>query len=194
MPWEKQFDVNTALDRAMQAFWSGGFEATSTQDLLDRMEINRGSLYDTFGNKRDLFISALKRYEEVYQRPKLAVAGNGRSPRETIAALFQGLVADASSPKGRDGCLMVNTALELAAHDPEIADIVAGSLTDIKDFFATNIKSGQEAGEIRSDLDAIGVSDALLGLLVGIRVLARSMPGDKATLDSIATQAEVMLD
>lgn len=194
MPWEKQFNVDTALDRAMDAFWSAGYEATSTQTLLDRMKINRGSLYDTFGNKRELFITALKRYEEVYQRPKLAGASDGRSPRETIGALFQGLIDDAASPKGRDGCLMVNTALELAAHDPEIADVVAGSLGAIKDFFAANIKAGQEAGEIRGDLDAIGVADGLLGLLVGIRVLARSMPGDKAILNGIAAQAEAMLD
>jgi len=95
MPWEKQFDVDAALGRAMEAFWSQGFEATSTQDLLARMGINRGSLYDTFGSKRELFLKALKHYQATYQGPKVAAAARGRTPRETIGALFDGLVAEA---------------------------------------------------------------------------------------------------
>ncbi len=192
MPWEKQFNVDTALDRAMNAFWSTGYEATSTQTLLDQMGINRGSLYDTFGNKRDLFIKALGRYEETYQRPTLAAAAKGRTPREAISAFFRQLVDCAAGDKGRDGCLIVNTALELAAHDDEIAKIVAGSMGALKEFFQTNIQAGQAEGEIPAELNAREVADGLLGLLIGIRVLARSMP-DKTILKGIAAQAEAML-
>ena len=79
MPWEKQFDVDAALDRAMEGFWSRGYAASSTQDLLGRMGINRGSLYDTFGSKRALFLAALRRYEAAYQRPKIAADTTARS-------------------------------------------------------------------------------------------------------------------
>ena len=63
MPWEKQFDSDAVLDKAMQAFWARGYEATSMQDLVDCMGINRGSLYATFGDKHSLFIQALRRYD-----------------------------------------------------------------------------------------------------------------------------------
>ena len=192
MPWEKQFDVDEALSRAMEAFWSQGYEATSTQDLLARMGINRGSLYDTFGSKRDLFLKALEQYQTTYQRPKVAAAARGRTPRETIGALFDSLVAEALGDDGRCGCLLVNTALELAPHDAEIARIVADGLRDIEAFFKETIEQGRQTGEIPGHVDAAEVARALLGLMVGLRVLARSLP-DKRVLDAIATRAKAML-
>ncbi len=192
MPWEKQFDVDAALGRAMEAFWSQGYEATSTQDLLVRMGINRGSLYDTFGSKRELFLKVLKHYQATYQGPKVAEAARGRTPRETIGALFDGLVAEALGGSGRCGCLLVNTALELAPHDEEIARIVAAGLRDIEAFFKRTIETGQQIGEIPGRIDAAEVARALLGLLIGLRVLARTLP-DKPVLDAIATRAKAML-
>lgn len=191
MPWEKQFDVDAALGRAMDAFWSRGYEATSTQDLLARMGINRGSLYDTFGSKRELFMKALEHYQATYQGPKVAAA-QGRTPRETIGALFDGLVAEALGDDGRCGCLLVNTALELAPHDEEIAGIVAAGLRDIEAFFRETIEKGQQVGEISGGVDAAEVARALLGLMVGLRVLARSLP-DKPVLEAIAARAKAML-
>jgi TetR/AcrR family transcriptional repressor of nem operon len=192
MPWEKQFDVDAALGRAMEAFWSQGYEATSTQDLLARMGINRGSLYDTFGSKRELFLKALKHYQATYQGPKVAAAARGRTPRETIGALFDSLVSEALGDTGRCGCLLVNTALELAPHDAEIARVVAAGLRDIESFFRATIENGQEIGEIPRRVEAAEVARALLGMMVGLRVLARSLP-DKPVLDAIATRAKAML-
>lgn len=192
MPWEKQFDVEAALTRAMEAFWSQGYEATSTQDLLARMGINRGSLYDTFGSKRSLFLKALEHYLAICQAPRVAAAARGRTPRETVGALFDGLVSEALGEGGRRGCLLVNTALELAPHDAEIARIVAAGLRDIETFFKATIEKGQEIGEIPPGVDAAEVARGLLGLMVGLRVLARSLP-DKAVLDAIAARAKAML-
>jgi TetR/AcrR family transcriptional repressor of nem operon len=192
MPWEKQFDVEAALTRAMEAFWSHGYEATSTQDLLGRMGLNRGSLYDTFGSKRRLFLEALRHYQASYQGPKVAAAARGRTPRETIAVLFDGLVSEALDDGERCGCLLVNTALELAPHDEEIADIVAEGLRDIETFFRDTIEHGRESGDIPEGVDAVEVSRALLGLMIGLRVLARSRP-ERPVLDAIAARAKAML-
>jgi TetR/AcrR family transcriptional repressor of nem operon len=192
MPWEKQFDVDAALGRAMEAFWFQGYEATSTQDLLDRMGINRGSLYDTFGSKRELFLKALKHYQATYQEPKVAAAAEGRTPRETIGALFDGLAAEALDGSGRCGCLLVNTALELAPHDEEIARVVAEGLRDIEAFFRQTIEQGQRIGEIPGHVDSAEVARTLLGLVIGLRVLARSLP-DRPVLEAIAARAKAML-
>ena len=192
MPRGKQFDVDAALTRAMEAFWSKGYEAVSLQDLLDRMSINRGSLYDTFGNKRRLFVEALRHYEATYQRPKLAAAARGRTPRNAIRALFEELAREAVTDPGRSGCFMVNTALELAAHDEEVGRIVADGFREIGTFLRTTIERGQETGEIPDRIDPAEVSHALLGLMIGMRVLARSLP-DRAVLDAIASRAVAML-
>ncbi|MDP6351736.1 MAG: TetR/AcrR family transcriptional regulator [Alphaproteobacteria bacterium] len=193
MPWEKQFDVSEALGRAMEAFWSRGYEATSTQNLLDEMGINRGSLYDTFGNKRSLFLKALKRYEATYQRPRIAAAARGRTAPETIRRLFDSLVSDVFADSARGDCFLVNTALEMAAHDPEVAAIVGEGFRDIESFFRSTIERGLAAGDIGAHVDATEVARALLGLLIGLRVLARSLP-DRALLESIAGRAAALIE
>ena len=84
MPWEKTFDTDEVLGKAMQAFWARGYEATSIQDLLDTMGLNRGSLYATFGDKRSLFIRALRHYDAVHRRAWVVALAQRGSPREAI--------------------------------------------------------------------------------------------------------------
>ena len=72
MPWKKQFDTDEALAKAMNAFWARGYEATSVQDLVACMGINRGSLYATFGDNRQLFIQALRRYDAQHREAWVA--------------------------------------------------------------------------------------------------------------------------
>ncbi|MCP4327983.1 MAG: TetR/AcrR family transcriptional regulator [Alphaproteobacteria bacterium] len=192
MPRERQFDVDSALGRAMDAFWCQGYTNTSAQDLIDCMGINRGSLYNTFGSKHALFVAALKRYQAEYQNPRIESVARGRTPREAIDRLFDTLIEDARSDRGGDGCFLVNTALELAPHDTEIGVIVADGLRKIETFFKTSIEAAQESGEVGHEIDPVAVARALLGLVLGIRVLARSRP-ERRLLQSIADQAKSLL-
>ncbi len=192
MPWEKQFDVEEALTQAMQAFWARGYEATSVHDLVACMGINRGSLYATFGNKRSLFIQALRRYDAVYRQAWVEALGAAPSAKRAILDAFEAVVASVLKDGARDGCLLVNTALELSPHDPEISEIVRAGLTEMEGFFRRKVKQGQAAGEISAGLDAVATARALLGLFVGLRVLSRCRP-EKALLRAIARQAEAIL-
>ncbi|HFD81384.1 MAG TPA: TetR/AcrR family transcriptional regulator [Gammaproteobacteria bacterium] len=193
MPWEKQFDVDEALGKAMRAFWSKGYEATSMRDLVDAMGVNRGSLYATFGDKRALFIEALRRYSDREVSAVLSRARSGRSPREAVQALFDEVTADAGGGRNRDGCFLVNTALELAPHDADIAKLVSSGFEVIQGFFRERIKEGQALGEINAAVDARDVARMLLAALIGIRVISRSWP-DQSLLNSIAAQAMALLD
>jgi TetR/AcrR family transcriptional repressor of nem operon len=193
MPWEKQFDVDAALTKAMQAFWARGYEATSMQDLVSCMGINRGSLYATFGDKRSLFIQALRRYDAVHRQAWVAALGETASPRQAILTAFEAVVASVLKDGARDGCLLVNTALELSPHDPEISAIVRAGLAEMEGFFRHMIENGQAAGEIPTGLDAVETARALLGLFIGLRVLSRSRP-ERALLRAIARQAEALLE
>ncbi|NNG05751.1 MAG: TetR/AcrR family transcriptional regulator, partial [Inquilinus sp.] len=148
MPWEKQFDTEDALTKAMQAFWARGYEATSVQDLVDRMGINRGSLYASFGDKRALFILALRHYDAIHRTAWVARLVETRTPKAAVVAAFDEVIAAVLDGGSRDGCLLVNTALELSPHDDEIAAIVATALSETEAFFRDRINAGRENGEI----------------------------------------------
>ncbi len=192
MPWEKQFDADEALSKAMQTFWARGYETTSVQDLVDSMGINRGSLYATFGDKRALFLAALDRYDAVYRADWVASLARSNGPRAAIRGAFAGAIAAVLEDGSRDGCLLVNTALELAPHDTQISELVAGALAEMEGFFRDSIEEGQATGEIPDHVDPVETARALLGLFIGLRVLARSRP-EPALLRSIADQAEALL-
>ena len=192
MPWEKQFDTDEALAKAMNAFWARGYDATSVQDLVRCMGINRGSLYATFGDKRSLFIAALRRYDATHREAWVAALGGLASPRAAIMAAFDGVVSAVLEAGSRDGCLLVNTALELSPHDREIAAIVAHGLAEMERFFHGMIEAGQAAGEIPARIDPTDTARALLSLFIGLRVLSRSRP-EEALLRSVVSQAEALI-
>jgi TetR/AcrR family transcriptional repressor of nem operon len=192
MPWEKQFSTDDVLIKAMNAFWAQGYESTSMQDLVSCMGINRGSLYATFGDKRGLFIQALRRYDETHRAATVATLRKLESPRQAIMEVFAGAIAAAVDHGSRDGCLLINTALELSPHDEEISAFVSGCLTDMENFFRDMIENAVAQDEISPDIDPVETARGLLSLLVGLRVLARSRP-EESLLRSIEHQAETLL-
>lgn len=187
MPWDKQFDKKQALDKAMEAFWAKGFEATSMQDLVDCTGVNRGSLYATYGDKRALFLSALRAYQSERDQMLAAVA-EAYEPREAIRQVFLSFMHDRQDASAARGCFMTNTALELAAHDPEICSIVADAQDNVASFFHRMVKKGKASGVFRGDLKATEAARGLLASLLGFLVLVRSR-NDRAFLQSVADDA-----
>jgi len=192
MPWEKRYDETDVLNRAMEAFWARGYEATSMSDLVEATGINRGSLYAAFSDKHTLFVRALKHYDQRHRSGFLDNIGKKHRPREAILAVFEAVITATTSGGSRSGCLLVNTALELAAHDPEIGEIVRNSFIEVERFFRVKIEAGQVDGSISRAADPVDTAQALLGLFLGLRVLSRSRP-EKAVINAIAKQAAAML-
>ncbi len=187
-PWEKQFDVEHTLEKAMTAFWKNGYAGTSMQDLITCMGIHKGSIYATYGDKRSLFLAALRHYDAKFRKDRITRLERECLPLGAIRAFFQSLVDDAVGDKTRFGCFLTNTALECSAHDEEIAKIVSASQEDFEDFFRRMIKAGKSTGEISNTLSTRQMARALLGSLVGILVLSRSRP-EKLLLQTIADEA-----
>ena len=193
MPRKKEFDVDTVLDNAMQAFWSRGYEATSLNDLLDCMQIQRASLYNAFGDKRTLFLETLRRYDAIHRRAEVAKRTNMPSPRQAILGLFQDTVTTVVEYEARNGCFLINTALELSPHDEEVAEIVRTAFSHMEHkFFRKMIEKGRASGEIATSVVPALTARALLSLFIGLQVLSRSRP-EKLLLQSIAKQAEALL-
>lgn len=188
MPWEKNFDVTETLEKAMNAFWAHGYEATSMQDLVECTGINRGSLYATYGDKRALFLAALRMYDGKMRRELLAELAARNTPREAVRAVFLAFMADLADGGSNRGCLLTNTALELSAHDPEVAAIVAHAQERMEEFFARMIAEGKAQGEIAGHIDAGDAARGLLASLIGLLVLMRSRP-DRALLGRIVEDA-----
>jgi TetR/AcrR family transcriptional repressor of nem operon len=124
----KAFDPEEVLARATALFWRKGYEATSVADLVEALGINRGSLYGTFKDKRALFLAALERYDEREIGATVRHLRNTLGPgRERIQSLFDNFIRAVEERGDRRGCLVCNTAVELAAVDPEIEQAVKQS-------------------------------------------------------------------
>jgi TetR/AcrR family transcriptional repressor of nem operon len=180
----KEFDIEEALEHAMNAFWSHGFAGTSVHDLVEAMQIQRGSLYGTFGDKRALFRLAYERYDERRQRGM----NSGLMPLEALSAWFARLVEEGCAENGTRGCFIINTALELEAHDTQMRAAVAQSLKSIEAFFFDRIQAGQADGSIDTRLDARRTAQSMLSSVIGLRVLSRSRP-ERALLQNVADAA-----
>lgn len=172
----KAFDEAAALDIAIQCFWSRGYEATSMRDLAEAMSISGPSLYNAFGDKRMLYRKALDHYIQRGFCDRVRRFESQLSPRAAIEAFFDEIIALSLADAQHKGCMIVNSALELAPHDPEFREALQAVLRDMEAFFLRCVTAGQASGEIASRQPADDLARMLLGLLMGMRVLARSRP------------------
>jgi TetR/AcrR family transcriptional repressor of nem operon len=146
----KSFVPAEILDRAMQAFWLRGYEATSVDDLVAATGINRASLYGTFGDKAALFRACLDRYADVIVTPWLAAVTKGEP--DAVPRFLKALAAYSASDPKRQGCLMVNAAVETTTHDPEALAAIRGHFARLEGAFTAALDGGSPAssrGEAR---------------------------------------------
>jgi TetR/AcrR family transcriptional repressor of nem operon len=188
MPWDKQFDRDKVLRKAMEAFWEKGYAATSMQDLVDCTGVNRASLYATYGDKKELFLATLRLYDLSLRKALLENLDQRPSPRAAIRELLEGFTEMALAKGKCRGCYLTNTSLELAAHDAEVRRIVAAAQADTESFFLRKLEQGQAKKEFSPALDPAAGARALLAALLGLLVLARSRP-DRVLLQSIIEEA-----
>lgn len=189
----REFDEAAALDAAVQCFWSRGYEATSVRDLAERMGITGASLYNAFGDKRSLYRRSLDHYVERSFGDRVGRFEGQLPPREALGAFFKEIIERSLSDKGRKGCMLVNSALEVAPHDPEFQRVIAGVLVEVEAFFHRCVTAGQRAGTINALQPSRDLARLLLGALLGIRVLARARP-ERDLLEGLMRPVFALLD
>ena len=180
----KEFEREVVLDRAMRVFWSRGYEATSIQHLVARMGIQRGSLYDTFGDKRALFFAAIDRYDRVVTAKLLAALEAPGSGKDAIRRFFRLKVGLAMEPGRPRGCLVTNAATELASRDRGTATRVGAVMTKIEAAFHRAVVRAQKAGEIEPTRNPRALARFLTSSAQGLSVTAKTCP-DRAVLEDI---------
>jgi TetR/AcrR family transcriptional repressor of nem operon len=193
MARHKEFNPDEAVEAAVQVFWDKGYEATSIQDLVNAMGINRGSLYDTFGDKAGLFEAALECYFNATPLRRLMQHANSATPRREIERLFDDLIERATSPDGRRGCLLTNTLTELCSRDDRLAKKLGSRMLHIENTLTAMIERGQQSGDIASGREARALARFLISTVQGIQAVAKLGPG-KGTLRDIADVALSSLD
>jgi len=183
----KEFNEEQALNKAIEIFWHKGYNGTSAQDLVTHLGLSRSSLYDTFGDKQKLFSQSLKQYQKQSQDQIIKLLDESKNIKETLHAIFKQAVIESLEDRITKGCFMVNSSVELAMHDEEIAKIVKNNSQKMEEVFTNAVKKGQESGHISKAKDAKALSRFIFNTYSGIRVLARTGERDKQVYDDIVS-------
>lgn len=187
----RTFDQSSVLAAAMDQFWRRGYEATSVRDLASAMLITGASLYNAFGDKRSLFRHCLDAYLDTYARRRIAELDASDDPICGIRAFFDDLVE--ASLQDRRGCLLVNSAMEVAPWDSELAAVIQASLREIEDGFHRALQRLPAGTHSHQRRDAQATARQMLSAVIALRVLARA-GGDGNRLRSIAKSAVALAE
>jgi TetR/AcrR family transcriptional regulator, transcriptional repressor for nem operon len=186
----KQFDCGEVLDRAMWLFWERGYEATSIQNLVDAMGINRASLYATFGGKKELFVAVLFRYEQVIVEPLFAALADP-NPRRAIETMFDAIVRRVSDPGYPRGCLYTNASLECPAGADVISHTVAEFFIRQEAEIYRTIRRAQACGVIDRRRDARALARFFQGVAHGLNVVNKAIPDPAILKDAVKVAMSV---
>jgi TetR/AcrR family transcriptional repressor of nem operon len=189
----KSFDREEVLDRAMAVFWRKGYGATSIRDLVEATGLNPGSLYDSFEDKHGLFLEAVARYRRTVVARRLQELQRPGPALDRIEAFFEDVVRFSLGEGRLLGCLMTNSAIELAPRDRDAAVAVAANFAEIEAAFRQVLRRAREAGEIAADRPVEDLARYLTSGLQGLRVMAKAQP-DEAALRAVVRLMLAALD
>lgn len=184
----KTFDPALVIDRAMHVFWRQGYEATSVQELVEALEIGRGSLYDTFGDKHTLFLATLDHYSEMVFTALLPPLQSEGPVRDTLQQFLMRVLDLATAPASPPGCLMTNTLAELGLRDTDVAQRLLSNYQQLEAALLIALRRGQERGEISERHSAQALARFLLTTMQGLRILAKGQ-SDRALLEEVISVA-----
>ena len=175
MPRPKEFNPDEALEKAMQVFWHKGYEATSMEDLLTAMNLNRGSLYATFGDKRELFLKAMDLYcTGGGIGSRLSILNQPGPAIPLIRRFVSAMLEFGLSDPQRRGCLMTNTVMELAPHEKDIALKVSRRLQMAEEGFFQQLTRAKHEGELAEDKDPRALARVLVTMMQGTIVMIKA--------------------
>jgi AcrR family transcriptional regulator len=182
----KEFDQETALREAVAAFGRKGYAATSTEDLMKAMNIGRQSMYDTFGDKRTLFLTALEFYS---QENMASIAAELRKPGSPLANVRNALIqfTQRTDLAPTDGCMGTNALCEFGLQDQEVVQALQGrgNAKVQRRLLLATLRQAKAEGELPKDADIPGLADFFDATMSGLRIAARAGK-NRAELERIA--------
>lgn len=183
MARNKEFDRDEVLERAMRLFWTQGYAATTTDDLLGAMGISRQSLYDTFGDKQALYLDALRLYHHERAQPG-ADAPAGKTALDSIRQSLLRVVERPADERTR-GCMGINATVSFCGTEPVVTTLAAGTAERAEREFTDMVELGIERGEFAADLDAAAAGRFLYVTLQGLTVRAQAGASPRALRSAV---------
>jgi TetR/AcrR family transcriptional repressor of nem operon len=169
-----EYSSEQVLDIAMGLFWRKGYQSTSLQELVGEMGLSRSSFYQAFGNKRQLFLSCLEQYEKATTLDLITRLHDAATGREFIEDTLLWAIEEVIEGIDPKGCLVVNTANELAQRDKQVAARVSQGFDKYRAIFLAAARRGQEDGSIRSDKESTLLANYLVTNMSGLRTMVKA--------------------
>ena len=193
MARHKEFDRDEALGRAMEVFWSRGYEAASVGELVSHMGINRQSLYDTFGDKHSLYLAALDRYREVEGRKTFELLERPGPVKRALRQLLETVVEHSLGEGDRRGCFVGNATSELAGRCRATAEKACDNMAAAEEALYRALLRGKREGEIAAGRDLRAVARFLYSSLQGLQLMSKATR-DRKTLEDVVRVTLSVLD
>src|SRR4029077_9266900 len=187
MARSKEFNPERALEKAMRLFWHSGYENTSLDALTREMCIARQSLYDTFGDKRALYLKAIAHYRDQTNSQMQKMLNEIPSVRDGFARLLFGLAAETREQHER-GCLLLNANLQRDPKDPVVRDFLRDNQARVETIFFQALARAQKQGELSPKDDPTALARFLVVTIQGMRAMAR-LKSDRKALEQVARVA-----
>ncbi len=165
----KSFNQTEVLEKIQKLFLSKGFNGTSVDDLVQVSGLSRSSLYDTFGDKETLFATTLKMYREGNMQSMEEQINSSTDIRKTIAEIFDFIYEDSLTHK-KLGCMMVNTAIELAPHQKKISKLIDEEMLQLKEALANAIQKAQSQKKVSKKNSPQALASMIITCINGLRV------------------------
>jgi TetR/AcrR family transcriptional repressor of nem operon len=168
----KSFSESDALEKALDVFWQRGYQGVGMSELLDEMGIARQSFYDTFENKRQLFIKTIEYYRDTRLASALALLERDGSPAQNVkdvVRFFEQLALD----KRARGCLVANALVEVGSQDSEVRELLAQTLGMLEKSISKALRRAQRAGEFPAGRSPRVIARALTNALIGMAVTGK---------------------
>ena len=166
----------------MDEFWAKGYEATSMADLCCCTGLHKGSLYQAFGDKHTLFMNALTHYADSEFHETTSVLSESRTPLENIRAVIHKIMEDAG---GEKGCMMINTMVELAPHDPAVKAALQRFGEKRMRAITEMIAAAQASGEIRVPTEPQKLARQLMMTLAGGAAMVKGVLAPEEMIETI---------
>jgi TetR/AcrR family transcriptional repressor of nem operon len=192
MARSKEFDEEHALASATDLFWRQGYENTSLEALMHVMGIAKQSLYDTFGDKRALYLKAMAFYRKQTNSSLRELLASAPTVKEGFTRILLGLVAESREQHAR-GCLLLSANMERAVDDEEIATFLTDNQAEVESIFADTLRRGKRNGELGDEQDAGALAKFFVVTLQGMRAMAR-LRSDRRALRQVARIALAVFD
>jgi TetR/AcrR family transcriptional repressor of nem operon len=192
MARSREFDTERALAAAMNLFWRLGYENSSLDMLMHEMGISRQSLYDTFGDKRALYLKAMAFYRKQTNSSLRELLATASTVKEGFTRIFIGMVAESREQHAR-GCLLLSANMERAVDDEEIAKFLEENQAEVESIFAEALRRAQRNGEVSGGQNAVALAKFFVVTIQGMRAMAR-LKSDRHALRQVAKIALELFD